>query len=1105
MFRLVAIICLATSVAAIGAPVEFEKDVQPILTKHCGKCHGEKKRKSGLRVDDRANLLAGGDSGEPAIVVGKGSGSYLIKIVSGKDPELMMPPKGKGDPLTAAQIDVLRAWIDQGAKWSLDDVSTEKALTTDHWSFQPIRDPSAPRIKSKWIINPIDAFVLAKLLAAELRPSAPADRVALIRRLYLDMHGLPPTPEAIEQFEKGGDYQELVEGVLASPRYGERWARHWLDVVRFAESAGFETNHERPNAYHYRDYVIRAFNEDKPYDRFVFEQIAGDAVGEDAATGFIVGGAFDRVKGKDPLLNKMQRQDELADIINTTGTTFLGLTVGCARCHNHKFDPILQKDYYAMGAVFAGVEHGERAMRSADDEARKEKAEEIAKQIAALRAELDELSPPPVATGASVVIDDEALDHVALLGKKNGHGTNPAGVEPGYKDDPGEAGVRLPNISGGRYTWWTNHKDQDVFTYRPRAAGRFRVWLSWGAGWNTHTQDARYLLDIDGNVSTKGDQRKIATIDQQLLANGAGKVVSKPLWSGFQNVGVHEFEPNSSIVLRGGEHGTAITADIVVLERVDGTETAVPAQPALREKVNPERNVERFAPVVAKFIRFTSMAATSAEPCIDELEIYSTDQNVALGGKPTSSGNYKGNPKHKLEHINDGRYGNERSWISNENGKGWVQIELAKPTRIDRIVWGRDRNKRYRDRLATKYVIEASVRDGEWMTVAGSADRIPFDSKVNADGFRYATLSGEKAKRASAILAKIKPLEKQRATLMAPPTVYAGRFVTPPTTHRLYRGDPLSPREAVAPDALTVMHKPAAGRAPGSLKLAMGAGDVDRRVALAKWIISKDNPLTARVVVNRIWHYHFGRGIVATPSDFGAMGFKPTHPVLLDWLASEFVRSGYSIKHMHRLIVMSNTYRQASKISNLRFQETDAEAILLWRFPSRRLEAETIRDSILAVSGNLDLRMGGPGFMLFQPNANYARNWVAKDEFGPSEFRRMIYALKIRMEHDSVFGVFDCPDGGQICANRSRSTTPIQALNLFNSRFMMQQSEALAKRVVSEAGTNPADQVSRVFMLAFGRRPDEGEVKESIGFVKEYGLPAMCRAMLNASEFLFLP
>jgi hypothetical protein len=1084
----------------------FAGEVPKVLESRCLDCHGAETQKSGLRLDSLLGALRGGGSGEKTIVPGKSAESYLISLVTSPDKAHRMPPKG--EPLTSEEVASIRNWIDQAAIWSAAAAELEKTAS-DHWSYQPVVKPVVPDLGSDSdSVNPVDAFVEAALGRKGLAFNPPAEPRVLLRRMSLDVTGLVPSPEEVMAFEaevirnQSAESDDalvtgLVDRLLASPHYGERWARHWLDVVRYADSAGFETNHERPNAYYYRDYVIRALNEDKPYDRFVFEQLAGDTVGEDAATGFIVAGPWDRVKGKDPLLNAMQRQDELSDMVNTAGTAFLATTMGCAKCHNHKFDPVTQVDFFAMQSVFAGVQHGERDLRGTDDAGRKARSEKLAIELASLRQELAALRPAPY-LGTTRFIGEHDPVRTTQLAEVKGEGKNRDGYQRGHLGDLG--GVdRLPNVSGGSYLWFENIGGRDVFAWHPKVSGKKRVWLSWGSGFLTHTTDARYVFDRDGDPATSEDQTEIAKVDQQKFADGTADVGNKAMWSGFYDAGEHEFSEKTAIFLRGGETGTAISADVLVLQDVG----APGRQPRLRAPVNARENEETFAAVEARFVRFAIEATSGGQPCLDELEIWSGETNVALGGKPSSSGDLPNNAAHKLAHLNDGKYGNGRSWISDSPGKGWAMIELKAPATVDRITWARDRDGTYTDRLATQYRIEvAKDAGGPWQTVASSESRAPFGSPAaEAVTYELAGLEPDQATRARAVWDRIAPLEAERADLAALPKVYAGQLVQPKEpTKRLFRGDPLAPKEVVAPASLSVFDGML-----GAFALPADAPEAERRVALANWIIDPANPLTARVIVNRVWHYHFGRGLVATPSDFGAMGFRPSHPELLDWLAAELVEHGWSLKHLHRLILTSRTYRQSSAPRPDAIQ-VDAGSEFLWRFPPRRLEAESIRDNILLVSGNLDKRMYGPGFLLFEPNANYARNWIAKDDFNAADYRRMVYSLKLRMEHDAIFGAFDCPDAGQVMPARGRSTTPIQALNLYNSGFLLDQAARFADRVKSAAESeDPAELADEAFLLAFGRTCDPTEREEAEYLTKQHGLVSLCRALLNSNEFLFLP
>ena len=890
--------------------VAFARDIEPIFKQHCSACHGSKKQESEFRVDVREMLLKGGDLGEAAIVPGKSDESNLIKLVSGVEPDFVMPPEG--ERLTSDEITLLRTWIDQGARMP---EGTAGKLTTDHWSFQPVKRVDPPKHENDWAVNEIDAFVLAKLREARLQPSPQVDRTTLIRRLYLIMYGLPPTPEEVARFVADEDeeaYEKLVEGVLKSPRYGERWAQHWLDVIRFGESHGFETNRERPNAWHYRDYVIRSLNEDKPYDQFIKEQIAGDALDADVATGYLVAGPHDLVQGQDPNYRLVQRQDELADIINTTGTTFLGLTLGCSRCHNHKFDPITQRDYYSIQAVFAGVQHAERALPRSKD-----------------------------------------AEEQFVVAKK-----------------------RAETLRAETQRWMADH--------------------------------------------------------------------------GF------------------------------------------------RTAVSHLHNIEKFAAVEARTIRFTIQATNSSQPCIDELEIFAGDKNVGLatlGATARCSSALPGHDIHKLEHINDGKYGNGRSWISNESGAGWIEIELPEVATIDRIEWARDREGKYKDRIATQYVIEVAVEEGEWERIASSDDRLPYAKDAAIAAVSFEGIPPAVAERGKQLFGELKIAEEERDRLAKASTVYAGTFAQPGPTHRLYRGDPLAKREEVAPDALEVI---------SSLGLEKSSPEQQRRLKFAEWIADPKNPLTARVMVNRIWQHHFGTGLVDTPSDFGKNGTLPSHPDLLDWLADEFVQSGWSIKHIHKLILHSSTFQQSST-PNATALATDVASRTLWRFPPRRLEAEAIRDCVLSVSGALDKRMGGPGFSGFEVEMENVRHFFPKKSFGPEDWRRMVYMTKVRQERDAVFGAFDCPDLSQVMPKRSRSTTPLQALNLFNSKFMLQQAEILAKRLEVARPEERNRQMVLAFLLCFGRDPQPEEQSSAMVIAEEHGLVAVCRALLNSNEFLFIP
>jgi hypothetical protein len=472
-------------------------------------------------------------------------------------------------------------------------------------------------------------------------------------------------------------------------------------------------------------------------------------------------------------------------------------------------------------------------------------------------------------------------------------------------------------------------------------------------------------------------------------------------------------------------------------------------------------------------------------------------RNVALasaGGIASASSEYPDSPIHKVVHLNDGRHGNGRSWISRSPGRGVVTIAWPEPAPIDRVVWGRDREGVYRDRLATHYYIEAALDPGSWRVVASSVDRVDYRDDAS-DVARSKGESRTSPERAG-LLARQAALRERLAGLGATMKLYAGTFSQPGPSYLLVRGDPTRKGTEVAPAGIASVGP--------RLVLDAKAPDSDRRAALARWLADPANPLPARVMVNRLWHYHFGRGIVATPSDFGFNGTPPSHPDLLDWLASRYRSDGWRLKPIHRLIVLSSTYRQSSRL-DAKAQAIDRDDRLLWRMSPRRLEAESIRDAILETSGRLNPRMGGPGYNIWEKNTNYVAVYRPRTTLGPDDFRRMVYQFKPRSQQDPTFGAFDCPDAALVAPRRNVSTTALQALNLLNSGFIVQQAGFFADRLRSEAGPDPARQADRGFRLAFGRAPTDSERTAAARLIASHGTAAFCRALYNANEFVYVP
>lgn len=902
-------------------PIDFVRDVRPIFDKHCLNCHGPAKQRSGFRLDAKSEALKGGNNFQPGIIPGKAGDSPLIHLVTGKNKDLVMPPQG--ERLTEKEIKTLSAWIDAGAAWPAGVDRLKLDNKRDHWSFQTLTTPVTPTPSDQtWPRNDIDRFILTRLEKEGLAPAPTSDRVTWLRRVTFDLTGLPPSPEQVKLFvndQRIDAYERVVDELLKSSRYGERWAQHWLDVVRYADTHGYEVNTERPNAWPYRDYVIDAFNKDTPYDLFVKEQIVGDATGKDTATGFLVTSSvlLPGQIGADEPSKRLARQDAIDDIVVNIGQTFLGLSIGCARCHDHKFDPISQRDYYAMQGFVAGVEYEDRQLNN----------------------------PEAIAARKTIAEANQA----------------------------------------------------------------------------------------------------ITEIDQQLarLVPLAHSGVKRPM-------------------------------------------------------INARMNVDRFSPIKAKQVRLTVKATNNLEPCIDELEVFdSNGKNVALastGTKPSASGATTVADRHDLRYVNDGLYGNSRSWMA-DRVTAWIALQFAEEQVIERVVWSRDREGKFTDRLATDYLIEVADVDGKWTLVADSSDRVAFDAKKSGtQAFSTDGLSKDEVQEAKRLLVRRKSLEQQVKQSNAIQVAFAGKFRKPDVIRLLSRGDPEQPKEEVGP-AIPALF--------GVKKLSNDATEQQRRAALSDWIASPANPLTVRVMVNRIWQSHFGTGLVDTPSDFGWNGAKPSHPELLDWLASEFIRSGWSVKHLHRLIVLSATYRQSSLI-NPTAQARDTDNRLLWRYASRRVEAEAIRDSMLFISGRLNFKMGGPGFDLFDKRGGLT-GFKPVESFNDEGRRRMIYAHRVRRERDGVFGAFDCPDYGQSTARRRESTTPLQALNLFNSTFTLEEAKAFADRIGLESKENTLQAIHLAYQHALSRNPTSEEIADASKIVSDYGLPALCRALFNCNEFLFLP
>lgn len=811
-FIVFTVLALARFQSASHAQNErFEQQASALLNARCLQCHGADAA-SGLDLRTRDAALKGGSRG-PALIAGKPAESLLFQFVTGKQ----QPRMPQGGELSSTEIELLRRWIEAGAAWAevaaaasapeRPDLYKGRPITAaerNYWAFRKPVKLAVPAVKAAaWVKNPIDAFVLAKLEAQGLQPSPPADKRTLLRRVTFDLTGLPPTPEEIKAFLANAApdaYEKVVKRLLASPRYGERWAQHWLDEVRFGETNGYELDAEREQSWRYRDYVVNALNADKPYDRFLLEQIAGDELEPNnfelqVATGFLRAGPQHVVAGnQDEALN---RQEWLTEAMFSVGNTVLGLTVGCARCHDHKFDPIPQADYYRLQAFMAATDNQDFKQNT---DAEKQRYDEAVKEHKAklkpIQDQLKELEAP-----YKKKVEDEKR---TLL-------------EPQY----------------------------------------------------------RAALDIP---------RDKRTPQQQSLAKEAIRMLD----------------------VKYEELLLVLPAD--VRER----------RAALRKQMH---TLELYAPA---------------------------------------------------------------------------------------------------------------------------------------------------------------PLPKALAV--------SDKFAPVPTTHLLKGGDPHRLGAVVQPRFPSVLLPPDAS---AELTISPAANSTGRRLALARWLTQKDHPLTARVMMNRLWQHHFGRGIVATPNDFGRNGQPPTHPELLDWLAVEFTERGWSLKQMHALMVLSNTYQQASAIDATK-QAKDPDNKLLWRMNRQRLDAEAIRDAVLSVAGTLTEEMAGPSvrvplepevydtiFTEYEPDNLWPVHPDARQHM-----RRSLYLLRKRNVRLPLLVAYDAPDLMSPCGARNVSVHALQALTLMNSEFMLQQSKALAARVLLAGQTEP-QRIARLFELGLGRLPSAVELQTARTFLRE--------------------
>ena len=982
---------------AVDRKVDFEKEVRPLLSSRCFKCHSSKKQKGGLRLDLRATALKGGDSGA-AIEPGKSAESRLVLMVGGKAKKRMPP---SGDALSAEQVGVLRAWIDQGATWP-EDPAGSAGIESDHWSLRPVKKPAAPEVKDKgWVKNPIDAFVLEKLQEKGLRPRPAADRRTLIRRLSFTLLGLPPSPGEVKAFVEDKDpeaYKNLVERFLSSSHYGEHWGRHWLDIARYTESQGFEYDRLRNNAWHYRDYVIRSFNADKPYDRFMMEQVAGDVlkpVMSDGiiATSLLVCGPYDQAGNsqRNQTQRLKTREEEMEDLVSCVTQGFLGMTVNCARCHAHKFDPIPQTDYYRIKSVFDGVLHGERDFGSqAERDARQKKVNVLNAEITELTAKVEKL--------------EKGARQRAQANK----------------------GKKAPAAATGP---------------RPLALWTFE---------NGNLQDQLGGMHAKLNDSARVERGRLILDGKNSFASTA------PLEKDVAEKTLEAWVHLPTLDQAGGGAISLQTNDGRVFDSIVFAEREKHKWMAGSNGYTRTRNLSAATE--------NSNPATAVHMAI----VYKADNSISL---------YRNGQLYGQSYTPGGR-------VTYHKGQAHVVLGLRHQGARNGFLKGEIEQAALYDRALSEKEIQASI-----------GSRGSFISLEDVLG----ELTDQQRKERTALLEKAQTI---RARISAMPRgggkTYAGKRRQPKPTRRLIKGNVREPAEAVRPGALSVISEPS-----GDFGLAENAPEAERRIRFAQWLADPKNPLPARVMVNRIWHYHFGRGIVGSPNDFGSLGEAPTHPELLDWLAANFIEKGWKIKELHRLILHSSTWLQDSSWDR-KSSEIDSESRLLWRFPPRRLEAESIRDTMLSLSGKLNPQMGGPSYKPFSISSFGSSFYKIRDQEGPQFDRRSIYRMNVNSGKDPLLDVFDCPDPSVKAPRRSSTTTPLQALSLMNNSLVQRLSKSFSARLEQEAKKDGGNSIERAWLYAFARKPSGEEQKRCEALARDHGLDTVCWAIFNASEFLYV-
>ena len=977
----------------------FESKIRPVLVEQCYGCHSAEaeargKLKAGLFVDSPQGLLDGGETG-PSFVAGKPEESLLIKVVRHQIKDAEMPPKGK---LPDTVIADFSKWIELGApdpRPAVATVSKKKRVIDveagkDWWAFKPLSQPAVPSVKNtSWGITPVDAFILAKQEAAELAPNSMASREKLLRRVTFDLTGLPPTPEdriAFLNDESPDAYVKLIDRLLGSPAYGERWGRHWLDVVRFAESAGYEFDNFRPGAYHYRDWVIKALNEDMPYDAFVRMQVAGDQLKPNSyegasAAGFLVAGPYPgQITAK---TEEKIRYDQLDDMVSTIGSGLLGLTMACVRCHDHKFDPLLQRDYYGIAAALATTIHASSKI-DVDHEETQRKLEAYNQALSPLQ---------------------EAL-------KKYEAEELPRHLEDWRRD-------QLPNLKSDA-PW-------QIFDIQSATA-----------------QNTALTMDRNGHVIYTGNKTNDDTYTVKVVTHQKGLRAFR--LDALSDPSLPSKGPGLS------DNGNFVLGDVKITAKP--TDANLKMEPlALKLKAS-KVTFEQAGYEFAKSVDADPGTGWGVAPEMgkDHAAVYAIDGD-AVG--------FEGGTEFEIQLRFSGHFGLGRLRLAFSNGAEEAQVADAEDM------------QNLREVLVLTQANAAPESLARWFG--------RFDEQMQ--------------KLASAV-AEHEARKPQPALTEVYTTTNGGQDV-----FFLRRGEVDRKEGKASPNFVQVLMR--SGDAEKKWVSLPDAAQpaVHPRISLANWVTDLDagaGPLLARVMVNRLWRQHFGQGLVPSSNDFGSQGERPTHPELLDWLASEFIKGGWRLKHLHRLIMLSAVYRQSGEI-NATTTERDPDNHLWARRPARRLEAEAIRDALLQLGGKLDLKMYGPS--------------ESNNESG----RRSVYLRVKGSELVPFMTMFDAPEPNQSIGDRGNTTVPTQALAVMNSPFVQDLAAQFLNRIMA---TNPAGDeavITRAYELALGRQPEAQEVQRLAAFIEQQtqllgekpdarnqALRAFCHALLCLNEFIYV-